>query len=271
MSTDFSDVTANVAGSEPAIGPANEPAIGLANGPAADTAIWLRPEPGQRRTRFSRDDIARVAVEIADADGIEAVSMRRVAAELGAGTMTLYHYLDTKADLFALISDAVLAENLVPADEFPDDWRGAMTAIARRTRAALSRHPWIFDTIDTPGIGPNGVRHFEQSIAAVDSLPISLSAKLDIVGAVDEYVFGFCMRERDARRPDPHDGSGGDLLRYLEQMIATGEFPVLARMIETKGMQSVWEEIADHAAGEGRFDRNLARLLDGIANDVLPG
>src|SRR4051794_35051184 len=114
----------------------------------AKLPIWLRPEPGTRRPRFTRAQIAATALAIADADGFEAVSMRRVAAELGAGTMTLYHYVTTKDDLLALMDDAIMAEVLVPDDELPlDDWRTAVSMISRNSRDAFVRHPWAIDAL----------------------------------------------------------------------------------------------------------------------------
>src|SRR5262249_21982259 len=88
--------------------------------------IWARPEPGSRRPRFTREQIAAAALAIADAEGMEAVSMRRVAADLGAGTMTLYHYVRTKDELIALMDDAIVGEVLLPDDELPRGWRAAM-------------------------------------------------------------------------------------------------------------------------------------------------
>ena len=76
----------------------------------SDPLIWSRPEPGTRGARLSRDGIAAKALEIADRDGIEAVSMRRVASELGAGTMSLYHYVNNKQELFDLMNDAMMSE-----------------------------------------------------------------------------------------------------------------------------------------------------------------
>src|SRR6185436_15098966 len=97
-------------------------------------SIWERPEPGARRPRYTREQIARTALAIADAEGFEAVSMRRVASELGAGTMTLYHYVRNKDELIELMDDAMMSELIVPDDEMPSDWREALTAIARRSR-----------------------------------------------------------------------------------------------------------------------------------------
>ena len=87
--------------------------------------IWARPEPGARRARFTREQIAEAALAVADKDGFDAVSMRRVASELGAGTMTLYHYVQTKDELVALMDNAIMGELLVPDDELSTDWREA--------------------------------------------------------------------------------------------------------------------------------------------------
>ena len=76
--------------------------------------VWTRPERGRRRPRYTRDEIAAAAIRVADAEGFDELSMRRLASELGAGTMTLYHYVRTKDELLALVHDAVMAELLVP-------------------------------------------------------------------------------------------------------------------------------------------------------------
>ncbi|HEY5014928.1 MAG TPA: TetR/AcrR family transcriptional regulator, partial [Acidimicrobiia bacterium] len=232
--------------------------------------VWTRVEPGRRRSRFTRAEIATVALEIADAEGLEAVSMRRIATELGAGTMTLYHYVRTKDELLALLTDAVMGEVVVPPDQpLPDDWREAISTIARRSRDGLRKHPWILDIADDPAIGPNSVRHFDQSMQAVASLPGTLTDKLDAMTAVDEYVFGFCIHERN----DFHDSSeldgGNHMLEYVKELVATGDYPELAKMAEDHdGLDSLWAQSQAHAADESRFDRNLARLLDGIERSL---
>ena len=99
------------------------------------SSIWDRPEPGSRRPRHTREQIAAAALAIADREGFEAVSMRRVAAEVGAGTMTLYHYVRTKDDLIDLMDDAIMGEVLIPDGELPATWREAM----RDDRAPVAR------------------------------------------------------------------------------------------------------------------------------------
>src|SRR5262245_55478356 len=123
--------------------------------------LWMRKPTPARKPRFTRDEITQTAIEIADAEGFGAVSMRRIASDLDPGTRTLYHYVRTKDELLSLVVDAVMGEIVVPDDEFPDAWRAAVTTIADRTRAALVRHPWILDITDDPPVGPNNVRHFD--------------------------------------------------------------------------------------------------------------
>ena len=112
-----------------------------------------------------------MVLALAYAEGLDAVSMRRVASELGVGTMTLCYYVATRDELLALMNDAMMGELVVPAGELPSDWRAALGLIAHRSRAAFRRHPWAIE--EPPGtLGPNAMRHFEQSLAAVDGLEV---------------------------------------------------------------------------------------------------
>ena len=139
-------------------------------GPKGDPAlIWLREEPSARRPTHTRADIAGAALEIADAEGFDAVSMRRVAQKLGAGTMTLYHYVANKDELITLMVDAVMGEVLVPDGELAGDWRAAMEQIAKRSHDAFANHRWTLDRMGEMRPGPNFMRHFEQSLQAVES------------------------------------------------------------------------------------------------------
>jgi AcrR family transcriptional regulator len=228
--------------------------------------LWIREEPGARKPRFSRDEIAAAAVRIADAEGIDGLSMRRLAQELGAGTMTLYHYVRTKDELMLLVTDAVMGEIVVDPSQLPaDDWRAAVTAVARSSRAALERHPWLFDIVEDPGAGPNGVRHFDQSMQAVSGLAGTMRDKLDVIFAVDEYVFGYCLHRRGGNPGQAQDPTGEGMMAYIGDLVAGGGYPTLEGLIAEHGLRPLWQEVEDHGRDDGRFERNLARLLDGIA------
>jgi AcrR family transcriptional regulator len=227
--------------------------------------LWTRKSPAPRKPRFTREELAAAAIRIADAEGFAAVSMRRIAADLDSGTMTLYHYVKTKDELLSLVVDEVMGEVVVPESEgFPEHWRDGMMLIAQRSRDALVRHPWILDITDDPPVGPNSVRHFDQSMQAVASLAIPLSDKLDIVSTVDEYVFGFCMHERNHMRDD-NDPFEPAMVQYTNELIETGEYPQLAQLVDEYGSEGVWGELARYYNDSSRFERGLTRLLDGYS------
>ncbi len=230
--------------------------------------VWTRTDRGSRKPRFTRDDIAAAAIRIADAEGFEAVSMRRLAAELDAGTMTLYHYVRTKDELLTLIVDAFLGEVALPRGQrMPRDWRVGITLIARRTRDALRRHPWILDITDDPNIGPNAMRHFDQLWQSLASLDASFEDKLDLILVVDEYVFGFCIHERNNLTGDANEANepnDSEMVDYIGALLVDDDYPALSAMVSEIGLERLWSRIHAHARGAGRFDRNLARLVDGF-------
>lgn len=224
--------------------------------------IWTRSDRTSRKPRFNRGDIAAAAIRIADTEGFEAMSMRRLAAELDAGTMSLYHYVRTKDELLTLVCDAVMGEVVLPASQrMSRDWRIAITLIAKRSRDALRRHPWILDITDDPNIGPNAMRHFDQSWQALTSLNASFEDKLDLITVVDEYVFGYCLHERNNLKDDPNDAGMAD---YIGALLVEDDYPALAAMVSEIGIPRLWSKVHAHARGVGRFDRNLARLLAGF-------
>jgi AcrR family transcriptional regulator len=231
------------------------------------SSIWDRPEPGSRRPRHTREQIATAALEIADREGFEAVSMRRVAAEIGAGTMTLYHYVRTKDDLIDLMDDAIMGEVLIPADELPGTWREAIAAIARRSHHVFLHHPWALQALTGSRGGPNGMRHFEQSLAAVAPLDIDARAKLELIATVDDYVFGFVFRTGEvaaAFTDTTHEEVMTELLPHFEAQIRSGEYPQIEALFGDGDTRETWELIVETMTDPSRFERGLGLLLDGI-------
>jgi AcrR family transcriptional regulator len=239
------------------------------------TPIWARPEPGERRPRHTREQIAEAALRIADAEGFYAVTMRRIARELRAGTMTLYHYVRTKDELTALMDDAVMAELVVPPDELADGWREALAQIAQRSYAVFQRHPWVFDHLineasPNPG-GPNALRHVEQSLEAASRTGLPIERQFDLIGLVDDYVFGHAMRARaraaqDERREDERVEA---LIDYLDRQLATGAFPRLDEFVAGDTRQA-FSRVEEMTYDSGRFDRGLQAVLDGIERWLEP-
>lgn len=229
--------------------------------------IWLREEPRARRPSHTRADIARAALAVADEEGYEALSMRRVAERLGAGTMTLYHYVRNKDELITLMADEVMGEVLVPAGELGGDWRTALAQIARRTRAAFHRHHWALYRLGDGRPGPNGIRHFEQTLAAVSSLDLAESHKFELISQIDDYVFGFCLRE--AQEMEEHRrGFPADVLEFFQRELDSGEHPNIRDFLGDD-IEAGVDRIAGLLFDEDRFERGLERLLDGIEADLV--
>src|SRR6188508_1748273 len=231
----------------------------------ASIDLWMRSLGATRKPRFTHDDVRLAAMRIADAEGLEAVSMRRVAAELDAPTMTLYHYVRTKDELLSLIRDAVMAEVvLAPDTTLPDDWKEAMIVIASRTKDVMLRHPWVTGIGEGPSVGPSSVRHFDQSLQALATLDQPLAVKLDILNAVDEYVFGYCSQLAD----EPVWEELPDLDAYVTRLLADGSYPQLQAAIDELGIGQVWSEVERLFNDPDRFLRNVRRLLDGIERSL---
>jgi AcrR family transcriptional regulator len=232
--------------------------------------IWFRQEPASRRPAHTRSDIARAALEIADSEGFDAVSMRKVAQRLGAGTMTLYHYVRNKGELIALMSDAVMAEVVVPEGELAGDWRAALTQIANRSHDAFSAHHWVFQRMgDDDGVpGPNGMRHFEQSLQAVAGLGLDREQTFEVIGQVDDYVFGYALRE--VQEAEEHDhGWSPEVVEFFRRELATGDYPLIDEFFGAD-FEATFQQAMEFMADEARFDRGLARLLDGIEAEFAP-
>jgi AcrR family transcriptional regulator len=226
--------------------------------------IWARDEPGARRPRYTREQIAAAALAVADAEGIEAVSMRRVAAELGAGTMTIYHYVRTKGELLDLMDDAIMAEVLVPNGELASGWREALTQIATRSRDAFSRHAWAMEGLRGSQGGPNSLKHFEQTLAAVAPLELPLEQKLELVLIVDDYVFGYVLRASEAASELEHLDAHESHLLYMATLLESGEYPHTADVFRDHDLVSGFALMVDAFRNPNRFDHGLERLLDGI-------
>lgn len=193
--------------------------------------------------------------------------MRRIAEELGVGTMTLYYYVRTKDDLLALMDDHLMIEVLIPKGKLPKDWRAAMAAIARASRAVFVKHPWALSDLAGAGIGPNGMKHVEQSMAAIASAPLSDADKMTVISAVDDYVIGHVLRLRD---PWTSGSTSAHALRqineFIRAQIATGEYPQLAAIVGDDEPSEVFARMSHAMTEEKRFERGLEALLDGFEN-----
>jgi AcrR family transcriptional regulator len=224
-------------------------------------------QPPTQQATTSRQAIVDAAVELADAEGLEAVSMRRLAEKLGVGTMTPYTYVEGKDELLDLMRDEVGRAMLVP-EPLPDDWREALRAIAKRTRDAFETHPWISDARSSrPRIRINMARHIEQSISAIEKLGVDGKTGAAVLTAVDDYVIGHSLRQRSRQRT----------IRAIRAAAAAGEEgrpaldPEVAAGIESGELDRVGRMLARRRGRkltgvppEPDFEAGLEWLLDGI-------
>ncbi len=235
-----------------------------AGGRAAEPeVIWSRPQRAGRgpKPAHSRGSIAAEAVRIADGEGIEAVSMRRVAAGIGAGTMSLYNYVPRKEDLYELMVDAVSGEyELTPPT---GDWRADLLGLARQARGLMHRHPWLPRLLSpVHGFSPNALRYLEHTLDCLAPLDVPDGEKLELVAAVNGAVATFVASELDlAERaralPWSEAAERGVRAAWLGSRLETGEYPRLAAALAAGAVPvtSAGPELADV------FDRSVERLL----------
>lgn len=218
--------------------------------------VWERPEPPNRPVPapLSRERIVRAAIRLADADGMDAVSLRKVATALDVRPMRLYSYIASKEELLDLMVDAIHAE-IRPVG---DGWREVLRSLAEATRHAAHEHEWLADLLGgRPQLGPNALAGGETVVAALDG--VDVDAVMPVVAAVHAYVIGAVRREiaeRRAERATGMDEKSWQASRgpYLERAFATGRFPALSTVVRD----------AAHLDADATFRMGLDFLLDGI-------
>jgi AcrR family transcriptional regulator len=230
-------------------------------------AVQRPPQPSPAAT--SRQAVVEAAVALANAEGLEAVSMRRLAEELGVGTMTPYTYVASKDELLGLMRDEVARAMLVP-EPLPGDWREALRQIALHTREAIEANPWMVDA--RPRSGPvriNLARHIEQSASVVEALGAEPQLGAAALAAVDDYVFGHCLRQRARKRKIRSRraaAAAGEtplpLAPEVEAAIEAGELPRFGRVFAALG------DRRGIVPPEPDFEQGLEWLLDGIEKSV---
>jgi len=223
--------------------------------------VWERPEPAERRalSPLSRERIVHAALTLADAEGLEAVSLRKVAAALDAGPMRLYRYAGTKEELLELMADAVYAEIPAPTGS---TWRDIFRSIAHSRRQAALRHEWFADLLGgRPQLGPAALASLEASLAALRATRAfpDATAVMNALEALSCFLVGAVRKEITALRDERATGLDEHGWRvstgpYLTRMLATGNYPALAGTIREAG----------HLDAAAAFDLGLDYLLDGI-------
>jgi AcrR family transcriptional regulator len=188
-------------------------------------AIWMRPERSQagRPPRRSRAEITAAAIAIADREGVDAVSMRRVAAALGTGAASLYRYVDSREDLLDLMSDATGAEYSFRAPA--GDWLADLVALGTQARAIMHRHPWLADLVPRrPVLGPNGLALLQHFLEVLEPHLASSAAKLEAFGMLFAVTAVYVQAELSGPAGQRRNAA------YLQQAISSGEYPRLAKL-----------------------------------------
>ena len=227
--------------------------------PARSMALlWRTPQSsaGRRgpRPQLDVDRIVAAAVLLADADGLPAVSMRRVAAEVGVPAMTLYGHVPGKGELVDLMLDSVLGE-VYPDERAPVSgrWRARVEAVARANREFYLRHPWTLGT-ERRLPGPNRMRKYEIELRAVDGLGLSEIQMDLLLTLLDGFVRGAVGGMHEKETAGPH----------AAQIFDPDRFPTAARVGPVAA-----EELQGADAPERSFEFGLERLLDGVGVLIL--
>ncbi|MBI0312159.1 TetR/AcrR family transcriptional regulator C-terminal domain-containing protein [Streptomyces javensis] len=220
--------------------------------------LWLdsgRPRKG-RKPAFSRAAITAAAVALADAEGIDAVTMRRVASEVGAGVMSLYSYAPDKETLLQLMVDHVSGE-LSPADPLTGDWRADLKAIAHAQRGLMLRHPWLPGALFNRrwSLGPNTLAFLEHALAALRPTALDGGAKLEVFSLITGFAARLVADEIAQAALSASPERAAAEARYLAAVAADGHHPELAEALSAP---------VRPLTPDATFARLLDRMVDGL-------
>ncbi|WP_328387261.1 TetR/AcrR family transcriptional regulator [Nocardia sp. NBC_00416] len=218
-------------------------------------ALWLRagdPKPGPR-PGLRLDDIAAACVRLADADGIRALSMRRLAEELGTGAASLYRYVTGKDDLVSLMYDRVAAEyEFAPVT---GDLRADVLSVAEQARAMYHRHSWLAQ-VNPSGLGPNGLRYLDHMVEVLAPARLEPAATMTGIAMLSGWVTVFATQEASGRGVLETGGGAG----HIAAMLRLGDYPHLTALFT--GSDAPERHAVDN---DSVFRAGIDALLFGIA------
>jgi AcrR family transcriptional regulator len=230
----------------------------------ADThlPIWALPERGDRgpKPRHSRAEIAAAAIRIADTEGIAAVTMRRVAAELGAGTMSLYNYVPAKDHLVQLMADQAAGEYLYPGRP-PQDSRAAIADLARQGRDIARRHPWLPAVLHRPPpMGPGTLRYIDYFLGLLARTGLDTAAKMEVIAIINGFALMYGAMQAALGDERAHTGiteqqQQAAPVADLVAAASSGSYPNLAAALAAPAARPRTEDEI--------FDSCVMRLIDG--------
>jgi AcrR family transcriptional regulator len=221
--------------------------------------LWGLREPGSRGPRrgLRLEGIVEAGIEVARTEGVGALSMARIAKELGVGTMSLYRYVASKDELLTTMVDAALGAPPPPAAG--EDWRAGLTRWAVGLRRAYQRHPWSLRVpISSPPLGPNNVAWLDNALAALADTPLSEQEKLSSVLLASGFVRNEATLSADFAAAAAGERVMPGYGRLLARLSSAEELPSLHRAIASGSLD-------DPDDPDAEFFFGLERILDGIA------
>lgn len=208
----------------------------------------------ERRGRLSRDRVLRTAVALADAGGIESLTMRKLGVEMGVEAMSLYNHVANKGDLLDGMIDVVFGEIDLPTDDA--DWRSAMRRRAISARAALFRHPWAVGRMESRATpGPATLRHHDVVLGILRGAGFSVELAAHASSVLDSYIYGFALQALSL--PFDAGQDTAEVTQAIMARFASGEYPHLTEM----AVEHVLRPGYDYAH---EFEYGLDLVLDGL-------
>lgn len=232
--------------------------------PARTLAVLWRTAERTPRKDLGVDRIVAAAVDLADTEGLPALSMRRVADRLGVGTMSLYTHVPGKAELVDVMVDTVQGETARPAD-VPGGWRGRLTGIARENWTLHLRHPWLLEVATNRAVlGPNVAAKYDYELGAVDGIGLTDLEMDSVLNLVLAHVRAAARVAVEADRTRRRTGLTDEqwwqaAAPFLAKVFDPERFPTAARVGAAAGEAHGAAHDGEHAFGFG-----LERVLDGI-------
>jgi len=215
---------------------------------------------GGPRAPWTRAKLLRAAIDLADEQGIEALSMRKLSQHLGGGTMSLYNHVSNKDDLIDGMIDEVFAEIDLPVLE--RSWKQTMRQRAISMHTVMTRHPWAIGRMESRrSPGPATLRHHDAVIGCLLDAGFPLPLAAHAFAALDSYIYGFALQERSLAFGTPEETS--ELAKAFLLQFPTKEYPYLARLT----IEHVLQPGYDYA---DEYEFGLDLILDGL-EQLVPG
>jgi AcrR family transcriptional regulator len=190
-----------------------------------------RAEPAtEPRTPLSRERVLQTAVALADRHGLEWLSMRKLADELGVAAMTLYYYVPNKVELIDGMIDIVFSEIEPPSPKL--EWKAAMRRRALSTRAALTRHRWAVGQMEgRTDHGPANLRLHDAVLGCLRAAGFSIEMTIHAYSVQDSYIYGFALQETDMASETPEDFAAEAQRQVREYEAVLAQYPHLVEVV----------------------------------------